>query len=236
MRSTKMSGSVSDHAGELLSALACQLAADPGELGVKALRVWRARSPEVVGLSEGNGEDLVTISADFMAILLGSLRTDIELDWTGCEQRARDYGRRRAVNGVTLESLIDELSVYRRTAIELISAALQDSPLLEQIVAQAHSRLEDVTAHLNQSMTGGYLDRVEAEHLTGVRRTRHLPAFATAVGRRACDAVTTVGLSLRKTFTAPRLRSSALFLKEKTVRLAGKAGRVVRSRPAYIEI
>lgn len=234
IRSIKMKGPATDHVGELLSTLADQLAADPGELGVKALRVWSARSPELIELGGGDGGDSATTSTGFMAILLGSLLADVELDWRECEERARDYGRRRAVQDVPLESLIDELSVYRRTAIELISAPLQGSALLEKIVALAQSRLDDVTDHLNQSMAAGYVDQVEAEHRAGLGRTRHLPTLGAVAGRRACDAAAAAGSGLRKMFGAARFR--ALWLKQKSVQLTDETRRVVRLRPRYIEI
>jgi len=41
-RSTEMKGSISDRAGEMLSALVDDLEVDPTELGKRALKVWRA--------------------------------------------------------------------------------------------------------------------------------------------------------------------------------------------------
>ena len=49
---------------DVLSALAAGLAADAPESGRKSLKVIRARSPDLVRLSEGTGEDLIATSAD----------------------------------------------------------------------------------------------------------------------------------------------------------------------------
>src|ERR1700704_2225562 len=105
--------SPSDHPSDVLAALASGLAADAIESGKKALEVVRARSPELVMLSEETGEDLVATSAGFIDMLLASLRSDVELPWAEFEQRARSYGRLRAGRGRPLESLIDVLAGHR---------------------------------------------------------------------------------------------------------------------------
>src|SRR5260370_27055439 len=89
--------------GEVLSALAAGLAADARETGRKSLKVIRARSPDLVRLSEGTGEDLIATSADFIDILLTSLRTDVAVPWPGYEQWTREFGRLHAAQGVPLE-------------------------------------------------------------------------------------------------------------------------------------
>src|SRR2546429_5586207 len=100
------------------------LGVDSRESGRKALEVVRARSPELVTLSEETGEDLVTTSAGFIEMLLASLRNDLELPWTEFGQRSRDYGRLRAAQGMPLESLIDVLAVYRRRPLRLPSTPI----------------------------------------------------------------------------------------------------------------
>src|ERR1700719_204426 len=118
--------SVGDSA-EMLAALAGGLAADTRSSGKKVLDVVRARSPELIQLSEETGEDLVATSAGFIEILLVSLRPDVEMPGSEYEQRAREHGRRRAAQGIPLESIIDVLAVYRRATIELISLPHQAS-------------------------------------------------------------------------------------------------------------
>src|SRR5260370_21019513 len=103
--------------GDVLSVLAAGLAADAPETGRKSLKVIRARSPDLVRLSEGTGEDLIATSADFIDILMTSLRTDVEVPWPDYEQRTRAFGRLKAAPGVPLETLIDSLTVYRRATI-----------------------------------------------------------------------------------------------------------------------
>src|SRR5690348_10527008 len=107
--------------GDVLSALAAGLAADTPETGRKTLKVIRARSPELVRLSEKTGEDLISTSADFIDILLTSLRTDVEVPWPVYEQRTKEFGRLKAAQEVPLETLIDLLAVYRRATIELLT-------------------------------------------------------------------------------------------------------------------
>src|SRR5438105_2595746 len=66
------------HAGDVLGTLASGLGVDSRESGRKALEVVRARSPELVSLSEETGEDLITTSAGLIEMLLASLRSDLE--------------------------------------------------------------------------------------------------------------------------------------------------------------
>jgi hypothetical protein len=162
----------------MLSALVDELEVDPADLGMRPLRVWRARSPRLVAQIEDRGEDPVATATRFMEMLLGCLRSDSELNWHECEQSSREYGRLRARQAVPLESLIGELAVYRRATIELISTPLLESSRRDEIVALAQSRLEDFTDHLNQAIAMGYVATVEA------RRAQRscLSAAASVVG------------------------------------------------------
>src|SRR5229473_7205119 len=131
------------YAVDVLDTLASALGVDSMESGRKALEVVRARSPELVLLSEQTGEDLVTTSAGFIEMLLASLRSDIELPWSQFEHRSRDYGRLRAAQGLPLESLIDVLAVYRRATIELLTRPIQGKAHYDEIIALAQGRLDD---------------------------------------------------------------------------------------------
>src|SRR5689334_11874829 len=126
---------------DVLGTLAGGLGVDSRESGRKALDVVRARSPEFVTLIEQTGEDLVSTSAEFIDMLLASLRGDIDPPWGEFEQRSQDYGRLRAAQGLPLESLIDVLAVYRRATIELLSRPIQGKPHYDEIVALAQTRL-----------------------------------------------------------------------------------------------
>jgi hypothetical protein len=180
-----MKGSSSDQAGEMLSSLVDELGIDPNELGERTVKVWRARSPRLVRQGEERGENPVATATRFVEMLLGSLRSDTEPNWDDCERSSREYGRMRARQAVPLESLIDELAVYRRATMELISTPLVESSRRDEIVALAQSRLEDVTDHLNQAVAAGYLASVAARR----PRRRCLAAAVSIVGRSsACIA------------------------------------------------
>src|SRR6266852_4376099 len=130
--------------GDVLSSLAAGLAADAPETGRKSLKVIRARSPELVTVSEKTGEDLIATSADFIDILLTSLRSDVEVPWPDNEQRTREFGRLKAAQSSPLETLIDLLAVYRRATIELITQPIEATARRDEILALAERRLEDV--------------------------------------------------------------------------------------------
>src|SRR5947207_7771354 len=171
------------YAVDVLATLASGLGVDSMESGRKAMEVVRARSPELITLSEQTGEDLVTTSAGFIDMLLASLRSDVELPWTDFEQRSRDYGRLRAAQGLPLESLIDVLAVYRRATIELLSRPIQGQPHYDEIIALAQSRLEDVTERLTTAIARGYLDHDDEQHPARERELYELAAIVLGMGR-----------------------------------------------------
>jgi diguanylate cyclase (GGDEF)-like protein len=208
-------GSTSGLPSDVLAALASGLAADTTASGRKTLEVVRARSPELVMLSEETGEDLVATSAGFIEMLLASLRSDVDLPWAQYEQRSRAFGRLRAAQGVPLESLIDVLAVYRRATIELISLPLVDSPRRDEIFALAHSRLENVAERLTTSIARGYLDHLDAEHRARESEMYGLAAIVSAMGR-SLDILETAEVALVESLAALRLSTGAIWLKERS--------------------
>jgi len=208
-------GSTADYPGDVLGALASGLATDTIESGRKTLEVVRARSPQLVLLSEETGEDLVATSAGFIDMLLASLRSDLELPWAEYDDRSRSYGRLRAAQGVPLESLIDMLAVYRRATVELISLPLQQSPRRDEIFALAQSRLENVAERLTTSMARGYIDHLDAEHRARENEMFGLAAIVSAMGR-SLDIAETAEVALVESLTALRLSTGAIWMRERS--------------------
>src|SRR5438309_1992776 len=217
-------GALGDQPGDVLSSLAAGLAADTGQSGQKTLKVIRARSPEMLRLSEETGEDLIATSAGFIAMLLMSLRSDVELDWSAHETRTREYGRLKAAQGVPLETLIDVLAVYRRATIELITQPIEGSPRRDEIFALAQSRLEDVVERLNTCVVRGYLEHLDAEHRTRETELYGLAAIVTSMGR-SLDISETAEVALVETMAALRLNAGVLWLRERaTFKLTHTSG------------
>ena len=207
----------------MLSSLVDELGVDPTELGKRTLKVWRARSPRLVQQGEERGEDPAATATRFVEMLLGSLRADTQPNWSECERSSREYGRMRAQQAVPLESLIDELAVYRRTTMELISIPLLQSSRRDEIVALAQSRLEDVTDHLNQAVAAGYIASVEAR-----RPQRSCLATAVSiVGRASISIARTAGHGLATTIVALR-RARAPWLKSRLAPRGPQRGRGIR--------
>ena len=200
--------------GDVLSALAAGLAADTGQSGQKTLKVIRARSPEMLRLSEETGEDLIATSAGFIDMLLISLRSDVELDWSAHESRTREYGRLKAAQGVPLETLIDVLAVYRRATIELITQPIEGSPRRDEIFALAQSRLEDVVERLTTCVVRGYLEHLDAEHRTRETELYALAAIVTSMGR-SLDITETAEVALVETMAALRVNAGVLWLRDR---------------------
>jgi diguanylate cyclase (GGDEF)-like protein len=208
-------GSTADYPSDVLGALASGLAADTIESGRKTLEVVRARSPELVLLSEEAGEDLVATSAGFIDMLLASLRSDVELPWAEYDDRSRSYGRIRAAQGVPLEALIDVLAVYRRATVELISLPLQQSPHRDELFALAQSRLENVAERLTTSMARGYIDHLDAEHRARENEMFGLAAIVSAMGR-SLDIGETAEVALVESLAALRLSTGGIWMRERS--------------------
>jgi diguanylate cyclase (GGDEF)-like protein len=208
-------GSTADYPSDVLSALASGLAADTIESGRKTLEVVRARSPQLVQLSEEMGEDLAATSAGFIDMLLASLRSDVELPWAEYDDRSRSYGRVRAAQGVPLESLIDVLAVYRRATVELISLPLQQSPHRDEIFALAQSRLENVAERLTTSIARGYIDHLDAEHRARENEMFGLAAIVSAMGR-SLDIAETAEVALVESLAALRLSTGGIWMRERS--------------------
>ncbi len=203
------------YAVDVLDTLASALGVDSMESGRKALEVVRARSPELVLISEQTGEDLVTTSAGFIDMLLASLRSDIEPSWLDFEQRAREFGRLRAAQGLPLESLIDMLAVYRRATIELLSRPIQGKPHYDEIINIAQGRLEDVTERLTTAIAGGYLDHIDEQHRARESEMYGLAAIVTAMAR-SLDLPETAEVALVEALAALRLSTGGLWLRERS--------------------
>src|ERR1700686_725343 len=208
-------GSTADYPGDVLGPLASGLATDTIESGRKTLEVVRARSPQLVLLSEETGEDLVATSAGFIDMLLASLRSDLDLPWAEYDDRSRSYGRLRAAQGVPLESLIDVLAVYRRATVELISLPLQQSPHRDEIFALAQGRLENVAERLTTSIARGYIDHLDAEHRARENEMFGLAAIVSAMGR-SLDIAETAEVALVESLTALRLSTGAIWMRERS--------------------
>jgi diguanylate cyclase (GGDEF)-like protein len=208
-------GSTADYPSDVLGALASGLAADTIESGRKTLEVVRARSPQLVLLSEETGEDLVATSAGFIDMLLASLRSDLELPWAEYDDRSRSYGRLRAAQGVPLEALIDMLAVYRRATVELVSLPLRQSPHRDEIFALAQSRLDNVAERLTSSMARGYIDHLDAEHRARENEMFGLAAIVSAMGR-SLDIAETAEVALVESLTALRLSTGGIWARERS--------------------
>jgi hypothetical protein len=207
-------GSTADYPGDVLNALAIGLAADTSESGRKALAVVRARSPELLRLTEQTGEDLLATSVSFIDVLLLSLRSDVEVPWSLVEQRARDQGRLRAAQGVPLDALIDVVSIYRRAAIELIAGPLEGSARRDEIFALAQRRLEDVVERLTSRLAQGYLDHMNAERRATESELYGLAAIVTAMVRSP-DLVESAEIALIESLAALRLNAGAVWVRER---------------------
>ncbi len=200
---------------DILGTLASGLGVDAMESGRKALKVIRSRSPELVSISEETGEDIIAMSTTFIEVLLGSLRSDIELPWSVFEKKTRDFGRLGAAQGVALEALLDVVAVYRRATIELVSRPVQGNARYDEIVALAQSRLENVTERLTASIARGYLDHIDEEHRARESEMYGLAAIVSAMGR-SLDVRETAEVALVESLAALRLSTGAIWLRERS--------------------
>jgi diguanylate cyclase (GGDEF)-like protein len=207
-------GTTADYPGDVLNALAVGLAADTSDSAKRVFEVVRARSPELLRLSEQTGEDLLATSASFIDALLLSLRSDVEPPWSHFEQRAREQGKLRSAQGVPLGALIDIVSICRRATMELIAAPLELSRRRDEIFALAQRRLEDVVQRLTSCIAQGYLDHLDAEHRARESELYGLATIVTAMVR-SVDLVESAEVALIESLTALRLNAGAVWLRER---------------------
>jgi diguanylate cyclase (GGDEF)-like protein len=203
------------YAVDVLATLASGLAVDSMESGRKALEVVRARSPELVTLSEQTGEDLASTAAAFIEMMLASLRTDIEVQWSVFDRRSREHGRLRAAQGLPLESVIDVLAVYRRATLELLSRPILGHARYDEVIALAQSRLEDVTERVTTTIARGYLDHIDEEHRARESEMFGLAAVVTAMSR-SLDLSETAEVALIEALAALRLTTGVLWMRERS--------------------
>src|SRR5690348_5257040 len=149
-------------------------------------------------------------------MLLAALRYDADIPREEFEQRARDYGRLRAAQGLPLEAMIDVVAVYRRATLELLSRPIEGKPHYNEIVSIAQGRLEDVTERLTSAIARGYLDHIDEQHRVRESEMYGLAAIATAMGR-SLDLLETAEVALVESLAALRLSTGALWLRERAI-------------------
>ena len=202
------------NASDTLGALAAGLAADAAEIGRRSVEVLRARSPELSTLSDETGEDMVATSASFIEVLIAALRVESELPWDEYDRRSREFGRVRAAQGIALESLIDVLAVYRRATLELLAQPLTGQPRMDEVMALAQNRLENVIERLVSNIARGFLDHLDEEHRMRENELYGLAAIAAVMGR-SLDINDTAEVALAETLAAFGLDAGAIWLRER---------------------
>ncbi len=201
-------------ASELLGGLAEQLPADLSASAAEVAESVRNIAPEIRNLTGDQAtEDLVRTSITFLEILLRSLHPDSDVSWEERYASAREASRRYAEKGVHLESLMDGLAVYRRWVIERVSVAAAGSPLADEVVLLAQSRLGDVIEHINVNFVRGYLDYTEARHAARQNELHGLYHIASALGR-SLDVTEIADLGLTETLRVLGLQAGALWVRE----------------------
>src|SRR5438067_1516154 len=164
---------MTQRASDLLAEVADRLSADATQSGMVAAEAITAIEPEVLkGYADGSGEELVTMSTNFLRALFRSLRPDSNLPWPEYYTQAREYARRYAEKGVPLEPLIEGLAVFRRTVAARANDEVGESPYAHEVLRQAHSRRGDDGQRMDSSLTLGDRDDPENEPL---RRQRQRP-------------------------------------------------------------
>ena len=205
---------MTQRASDLLAEVADRLSADATQSGMVAAEAITAIEPEVLkGYADGSGEELVTMSTNFLRALFRSLRPDSNLPWPEYYTQAREYARRYAEKGVPLESLIEGLAVFRRTVAARVNEEVGESPYADEVLLLAQSRLGDVVEHMNSSFIRGYLDYTESKHRARQSELHGLYHIASALGR-SLDVNEIAEVGLRETLKVLGLQAGAVWVRE----------------------
>jgi diguanylate cyclase (GGDEF)-like protein len=205
---------MTERASDLLTEVAERLSADATETGLVAAQSVRALAPEILkSQSGGTVDELVHTSVRFLQVLFRSLRPDSQVPWVEYYGVARDASRRYAEKGIPLESLMEGLSVFRRSVIARVTDEVAGSEDSGEVIGMAQRRMDDVIEHLTSSFIRGYLDYTEARHIARQTELHGLYHIASALGR-SLDVSEIAEVGLRETLQVLRLQAGAVWVRE----------------------
>ena len=205
---------MTQRASDLLGEVADRLTGDAAESGRMAAEAVRAVDPELAeGYMNGSFDELAKMSANLIDNLFRSLRPDAGVAWPEYYTAARDFARRYAERGVLLESLMEGLTVYRRTVMSRVTEIVGDSEYADEVMLLAQSRLGDVLEHLNSSFIRGYLDFTESKHRARQTELHGLYHISSALAR-SLDVNEIAEVGLRETLKVLGLQAGAVWVRE----------------------
>ncbi|MFI4972406.1 MAG: hypothetical protein ACHP7H_06985, partial [Hyphomicrobiales bacterium] len=205
---------MTERATDLLGDLADRLSDHAAESGIVAAEAVRAIEPELLkGHKDGSVDELIKTSVMFLEILFRSLRTDSKVPWNEYYTVAREASRRYAEKGVPLESLMEGLSVFRRSVLARVTEEVGASPYADEVLLLAQSRVGDVIEHLNSNFIRGYLDFTENRHQARQSELHGLYHIASALGR-SLDVTEIAEVGLRETLKVLALQAGAVWVRE----------------------
>src|ERR1700693_509142 len=133
---------MTERASNLLSEVSDRLSGDAEESGLVAAESVRSLAPEIRRSQPGGTVDeLVKTSVRFLELLFQSLRADSHVPWVEYYGIARDASRRYAEKGIPLESLIEGLSVFRRSVIARVTEEVAGDEGSEEVIRLAQGRV-----------------------------------------------------------------------------------------------
>jgi diguanylate cyclase (GGDEF)-like protein len=205
---------MTERASDLLTEVAERLSADATESGLVAAESVRALAPEILkSQSGGSVDELIRTSVRFLELLFRSLRPDSQVPWVEYYGVARDASRHYAEKGIPLESLMEGLSVFRRSVLARVTEEVAGSEDSSEVIGIAQRRMDDVIEHLNSSFIRGYLDFTEARHTARQTELHGLYHIASALGR-SLDVTEIAEVGLRETLQVLRLQAGAVWVRE----------------------
>src|SRR5450759_1898472 len=227
---------MTERAGDLLSELAARLSADAAESGLVAAESVRSLAPEILKAEpDGSVDELVGNSVKFVERLFRALQTDSNVPWLEYYGIAREASRRYAEKGITLEALMEGLTIFRRTVIGRVTEEVAGTPHAEEVMRLAQGRVGDVIEHLNSSFIRGYLDYTETRHRARQTELHGLYHIASALGR-SLDVAEIAEVGLRETLQVLRLQAGAVWVREGArLKLATTLGMQLGEEEAFAE-
>src|SRR5437588_1650876 len=205
---------MTQRASDLLAEVADRLSSDAQESGMVVAEAVRAIEPELLqGYKDGSLDELTKMSVGFLQALFRSLRLDSKIPWPEYYTQAREFARRYAEKGVPLESLMEGLTVFRRTVVARVTEGVGGSPYADEVLLLAQSRVSAVIEQLNSSFIRGYLDYTESKHRARQTELHGLYHIASALGR-SLDVNEIAEVGLRETLKVLGLQAGAVWVRE----------------------
>ncbi|HEV2953999.1 MAG TPA: GGDEF domain-containing protein [Candidatus Dormibacteraeota bacterium] len=187
------------------------LSVDTGGLIETCVQATGDSVPEYFEIIEKSGEKVGAISAGLATMFLSAVQTEGDLLLYEFWDAMRAMGRRRCAQGVSLDTLLEVVSIHRQVVLAAVEAALGTGAGSEQALLTAQRRMEAAMEKHTLSLTRGYLDGMQERYQEQQGVLRALISVAGAMNR-SLEVRDVAETGLSETLSATGMESGCLWL------------------------